>query len=141
MPRVELQPTIEIDLEDILQGIAQLEIDELEKFTDRVMDLRASRRAPRLSKEETELFLKINYALPIKMRQRYEELNEKLHDEAISAEEHREFLELVEQIKLADAERLHRLIELAQLRNVPVETLMDQLGIRQATFTSNVEDV
>lgn len=63
MPRVELQPTIEIDLEDILQGIAQLEIGELEKFTDRVMDLRASRRAPRLSKQESDLLQKINQGL------------------------------------------------------------------------------
>lgn len=134
MPRVELQPTIEIDLEDILQGIAQLEIGELEKFTDRVMDLRASRRAPRLSKEETALFQKINQGVPTDVRQRYKELNEKLHDEAISAEEHQEFLELVEQIKLSDAERLHSLIELARIWRVTVDTLMDQLGIRQPTL-------
>jgi len=134
MPRVELQPTIEIDLDDILEGIARLEIDELEKFTDRVMDLRASRRAPRLSKEETELFLKINYGVPAEVRRRYDELNEKLHDEAISAEEHQEFLELVEQIKLADAERLHSLLELARIRRTTVDALMDQLELRQPAY-------
>lgn len=135
MPRVELQPTIEIDLDDIFEGIARLEMDELEEFTDRVMDLRASRRAPRLSKEETELLLKINHGVPTEVRQRYEELNEKLHDdEAISAEEHQEFLELVEQIKLSDAERLHSLIELARIRRMTVDTLMDQLGIRQPAY-------
>lgn len=134
MSRIELQPTIEIDLEDILQGIAQLEVAELEKFTDRVMDLRASRRAPRLSKAETDLFLKINYSVPTEVRRRYDELNEKLHDEAISAEEHQEFLELVEQIKLSDAERLHSLIELARIRRTTVDALMDQLGIRQPAY-------
>ena len=61
-------------------------------------------------------------------------LNEKLHEETITPDEHREFLGLVDQIELADAERLYRLIKLAQLRNVPVETLMDQPGIRQPIF-------
>ena len=98
------------------------------------MDLRASRRAPRLSKEETELFLKINYGVPAEVRRRYDELNEKLHDEAISAEEHQEFLELVEQIKLADAERLHSLLELARIRRTTVDALMDQLELRQPAY-------
>ncbi len=134
MPRVELQPTIEIDLEDILAGIARLEISELEKFTDRVMDLRASRRAPRLPKNESDLLQKINQGVPRKVRRRYEELNEKLHDEVITPQEHQEFLDLVEQIKLSDAERLHCLIELAQIRHITVDTLMEQLGIRQTVY-------
>jgi hypothetical protein len=134
MPRVELQPTIEIDLEDILQGIAQLEIGELEKFTDRVMDLRASRRAPRLSKQESDLLQKINQGLSAEAWQRYDSLNEKLHEETISPEEHQEFLKLVEQIEMADAERLFHLIELSRIRRVSVDALMDQLGLRRSVY-------
>lgn len=134
MPRVELQPTIEIDLEDILQGIAQLEIGELEKFTDRVMDLRASRRAPRLSKQESDLLQKINQGLSAEAWQRYDSLNEKLHEETISPEEHQEFLKLVEQIEMADAERLFHLIELSRIRGVSVDALMDQLGLRRSNY-------
>lgn len=134
MPRVELQPTIEIDLEDILEGIAQLEIGELEKFTDRVMYLRASRRAPRLSKEEADLLQKINQGLSPDAWQRYDSLNEKLHEETISPEEHQEFLKLVDQIEMADAERLFHLIELSRIRRVSVDALMDQLGLRRSVY-------
>jgi hypothetical protein len=134
MSRVELQPTIEIDLEDILQGIAQLEIAELEKFTDRVMDLRASRRAPRLSKEEADLLRKINQGLSTEAWQRYENLNQKLHEETISPEDHQEFLKLVDQIEMADAERLFHLIELSRIRRVSVDALMEQLGIRRSNY-------
>lgn len=134
MPRVELQPTIEIDLDDIFEGIARLEMDELERFTDRVMDLRASRRARRLSKEETELLLKINRGISTEEWQRYESLNRKLHEETISPEERHEFLRLVEQIELGDAERLFHLIELSRIRGVSVDALMDQLGVRRSRY-------
>lgn len=134
MPRVEIQPTIEIDLEDILQGIARLEIGELEKFTDRVMDLRASRRAPRLSKEEADLLRKINQGLSAEAWQRYENLNQKVHAETISPEEHQEFLQLVDQVEMTDAERLFHLIELSRIRGVSVDALMDQLGLRRSVY-------
>ena len=84
-----------------------------------------------LSKDETDLLQLINQSVSANVRQRYEMLNEKLHEETITPDEYREFLELIDQIELAHAERLHQLIKLAQLRNVPVETLMNQLGIRQ----------
>lgn len=134
MPRVELQPTIEVDLEDILAGIARLDMDELERFTDRVMDLRASRRAPRLSKAESDLLRKINQGVSSEMWQRYESLNQKLLEETISPEEHQEFLRLVEQIELSDSERLFHLIELSRIRGVSVDSLMEQLGIRRSNY-------
>ncbi len=77
-----------------------------------------------------ELLQKINTGLPTEVWRRYEELNAKLHDEMITPEEHTVLLALVDKIELADAERMRHLIELAQLRNVPVEVLMDQLGLR-----------
>lgn len=40
-----------------------------------------------------------------------------------------QFLALVDQVELADAKRLQYLIELAQLRGVPLPTLMNQLGL------------
>jgi hypothetical protein len=111
-----------------------LEIAELEKFTDRVMDLRASRRAPRLSKEEADLLRKINQGLSTEAWQRYENLNQKLHEETISPEDHQEFLKLVDQIEMADAERLFHLIELSRIRRVSVDALMEQLGIRRSNY-------
>jgi len=61
------------------------------------------------------------------IRKRYAELNAKLHEETIAPEEHQELLQLVDRLELADAERLQHLIELARIRNVSVDTLMNQL--------------
>lgn len=134
MPKVEIQSPIEIDLDAVLDGIARLGTNELEQFTDEVMRLRAQRRALHLSTDEAALLQKINQGVPIEVRKRYEDLNEKLHEEVISPEEHQELLAIINQIELADAERLHHLMELAQLRNTSVDALMDQLGIRQPTY-------
>jgi hypothetical protein len=67
------------------------------------------------------------------VRKRYDELNDKLHEESITPEERAELLSLIDRIELADAERLQCLIELAQLRQISVETLMEQLGLRRTT--------
>jgi hemerythrin superfamily protein len=57
-----------------------------------------------------------------------------LHAETITDEEQSELLRLVEQIEEADAERLRRLVELAQLRQVPLDALLDQLGLCRPTY-------
>src|SRR5574341_306968 len=106
MPTVQVTSRIEIDFEEVLQGLARLQIQDLERLVDQILSLQAQRRAPSLPKHETELLQKINQGLPAEVRKRYEELNAKLHDEAITPEEHREFLQLVDLIELADAERL-----------------------------------
>ncbi|HMV47512.1 MAG TPA: STAS/SEC14 domain-containing protein [Blastocatellia bacterium] len=134
MPKVQLKPQIEVDVDEVLNSIAQLKTNELEDFADQVLALRARRRAPSMPKAEAELLQKINQGLPQADWQRYHELNDKLHEEAITDEEHAEFLQLVDRIELADAERLRHLIELANIRNVSVEALMDLFGLRRQTY-------
>jgi hypothetical protein len=134
MPKVHVTSQIEIDLDAVLQGLARLGAKELEQFIDKVIALQAQRRAPNLSKDETELLQQINHGLPADVRQRYDALNAKLHDETITPQEHEELLALIDRIELADAERMQRLVALAQLRGVSVDTLMEQLGIRRTTY-------
>lgn len=134
MPKVQVTSQIEIDLDEVLCGLARLETKELEQFVDKVIALQAQRRAPSLPKDETELLQQINRGLPADIRQRYDALNARLHDETITPEEHEELLTLIDRIELADAERMQRLIALAQIRGVSVDTLMAQLGIRRTTY-------
>jgi hypothetical protein len=134
MPKVQVTSQIELDVDELLKGMARLESGELEQFADRVLALRARRRAANLPKDETELLQQINRGVPAEVRRRYEELNGKLHDEMITPDEHQELLKLIEQIELADAERMRHLIDLAQLRQVSLDTLLDQLGIRRPTY-------
>jgi len=134
MPKVHVTSQIEIDLDEVLQGLARLGTKELEQFVEKVMALQAQHRAPSLSKDETELLQQINCGLPADIRQRYDELNAKLHDETITPQGHEELLTLIDRIELADAERMQRLVALAQIRGVSVDTLMEQLGIRRTTY-------
>jgi hypothetical protein len=133
MPKVHVTSQIEIDLDEVLQGLARLGTKELEQFVDKVIALRAQRSAPGLPKDEMELLQQINRGLPANIRQRYDALNAKLHDETITPQEHEELLTLIDRIELTDAERMQSLVVLAQLRGVSVDTLMEQLGIRRTT--------
>ncbi len=134
MPKVHVTSQIEIDLDEVLQGLARLGTKELEQFVDKVIALQAQRRAPSLPEDETELLQQINRGLPADLRQRYDALNAKLHDDTITPQEHEELLVLIDRIELADAERMQHLIALARLRGVSVDNLMEQLGIYRTTY-------
>ena len=132
MPKVHVSSQIELDLDAVLQGIAQLQTRDLERFADEIITLRAARRAPRLPRNEADLLQKINSGVSPSVRRRHAELNTKVLEESITSEELQEFLGITDQIEAADAERLLNLVALAQLRNISVDTLMDQLGIRRS---------
>lgn len=135
MPKVQVVSQVELEFDEVIKGVERLETDELEEFLTRVLTIRAQRRAPSLSQEETELLQKINQGVPIEVRSRYDELHEKLLDETFTSDEQQEFIDLTDQIKFADAERLKHLILLAQLRNTTVDSLMDQLGLQRRVYS------
>lgn len=82
-----------------------------------------------LPPSEVELVAQIQQPLPPDIQQRYRELREKLQAETLSAAEHQELLTLTDTIEQADADRLERLITLAQMRQVSLPDLMQQLGL------------
>lgn len=79
---------------------------------------------------EAELEAQIRHPLPPDIQQRYSELREKLQAETLAAEEHQELLTLTDVVEQADADRLQRLITLAQMRQVSLPDLMTQLGLQ-----------
>ena len=129
MATVQVTSEINIELDKVLDGVAKLDTPELGRFLSQVSILLARRKAPSLPKRETELLQKINQGLPSALQQRYDGLTTKLQAETITSAEHQELLQLIDQIELADAERMQHLVELAQLRNLSLNGLMNQLGI------------
>jgi len=123
-----------VSLDELLNGVAQLETTELEHFVSQVLTLRAKRLSPCLSKEEGEFLEKINQGLPPEVQHRYDELVVKRQEETLTSEEHQELLALIDCIERADAERAQALTGLAQLRHISVMELMDQLGIRPPDY-------
>lgn len=84
-------------------------------------------KIPRLSKRETQLFLRINRGLSEEQWRRMEELNEKVEESTITDEEHAELLWLAELAERISVDRLRAVIDLAKLRKVSPEALMKQL--------------
>ncbi len=134
MPKVQVISEINLDLDQLLSGVAQLDTSSLTDFQQQVSRLLARRKAPSVSQREVELLQQISRRLPSTTQQRYEELNAKLHEETISTAEHQELLALIDQIELGDATRLQHLVELAQLRGVALAVVMDQLGLRAPIY-------
>lgn len=134
MPKVQVTSQIEIDFDEVLKGVARLENSELEQFTEKIIALRAQRRAPSLPQNEAELLQKINRGVPPEVRQRCTELNTRLQEEIITPEEQNELLELTDQIEWADAERIRNLAKLAELRKISIDSLMDQLNLHRSIY-------
>ena len=129
MTAIHVKSEVKIDFEQLLDGVTQLDTPALEHLLSQVSLVLARRKAPSLSRQESLLLQKINRSLPVTTQQRYDELRAKLHSETIAADEYQELLGLIDEVELADANRLQALIELAHLRNVSLAEVMDQLGI------------
>lgn len=132
MAKVQVKSEVNIDTEQLLEGVAQLDTPELTHFLSRVGSILASRN--HLPASETALIQKINQGLPAEIQQRYDRLQTKLRSENISPEEHKILLELIDVVELASAERLKHLIALAQLRQVSVDEVMKQLEIQPSSL-------
>ena len=113
---------------DLLKIISELNASDLEKLTSEVIQLRAKRRSASLSHKETELFLKINAGLPIKIQKRFDELNQKRINETLSQGEHEELIELTEQIEDSNANRISYIAKLANLRGITLSEMMNQFN-------------
>lgn len=123
-------PTIQIETDQLLQAALQMPREELEEFVIRLFTLKASEETPCLSDRETELLLAINQGLPAVTRKRLNKLIKKRQSYTITEGELRELRQLTDQIEKSDAERLKNLIELAHLRQVTLDDLIRQLGLK-----------
>ncbi len=123
-----------VAINEVLERATQLPTPELEQLVLQIHSVLAQRRVPSLPKREAELLQQINRPLPPPVRRRYTALNEKLHDERLTEQEHQELLILIDEVELTNAERLRHLIELAQIRTISLDALMDQLGIQLPVY-------
>jgi hypothetical protein len=127
-----IMPTLQVETEQLLQAALQMPRAELEQFVARLLALKISQDTPHLSKAESELLLTINEGIPSATQQRLDALIAKRQAHTLTRGEHQELLQITEQIEQRDAERLQHLIELAALRHVTLDALMQQLGLQPA---------
>lgn len=128
MPTIHIEADLSSD--QLLSAAQQLPRREFDQFVTRVLSLRAERGAPVLPAAESDLLLKVNHPVPDDLQHRYDELLARRDARTLTSEEHEELLALTDQVELLEAERMQHLIELAQLRRITLDELMNQLGLQ-----------
>ena len=118
---------IDLAIDDVLVGISTLETPDLEQFLQKIGRLVARRKSAAASDRETVLLQAINQATPPTLQQRYDTLSQKMNAETITPAEHQELLKLIDKLEMQQAKRLKNLIELAHLRNLSLDELMQNL--------------
>ena len=132
MPTVQI--TAHASTDELLRSVASLPAAELEQFVTRVLALRARLKAPTIPDQEANLLHKINIGLSAIQQQRFADLNLKRQEETLTDEEHQELLVLIEEMEAKNVERIQSLSLLAQLRQVSLTTLMQNLGIKALPY-------
>jgi hypothetical protein len=83
----------------------------------------------RLSHEESELLSQISVGLSEEIWRHYDQLIAKRRAESLTPDEHQKLMQITNTIEEDHARRIGLLVKLAHLRNVPLESLMRDLGI------------
>ncbi|NIM13234.1 MAG: STAS/SEC14 domain-containing protein [Candidatus Aminicenantes bacterium] len=128
MPTVQVKAQLSTD--DLMQAVKQLSPSELEGFVSHIIAFQAHQKAPGLSKDESELLLKINQGVPPDIQERYDELIAKRQSETLTPGEYDELLRITDQVEKLDAARVEYLKELARIRQTSLTALMEDLRIR-----------
>ncbi|MCP4663358.1 MAG: hypothetical protein GY856_48820 [bacterium] len=136
MPAVTLDITP--DLESRLRREAAREgLDTqgyiLSTLRERLAGIRRS-AVPRLAADEAALLQEINRGLPAETWQHYGELKEKRRAQTLTPEERAELIALSDQIEEMNVRRMEAVVELARLRHMSVDALMDDLGIKSPLY-------
>ena len=82
-----------------------------------------------VSEQEAKLLQQVNLDISSEKWASYLNLKEKRQKNTLSTNEHNELLNLINDVESANARRISVLAELAQLRNVSIRVLMEQLGL------------
>jgi hypothetical protein len=121
---------MDIRILDLVETTAQLAPKDFEKFIQEVYHKRAQQHVPSLPAEQEELLSKIYQKLPQAIQKRFEQLqNRHSPNMLLTEEEYSEYLGLIELKENHNAECVANIVKLAQLRGLPPQNLMQQLGI------------
>jgi hypothetical protein len=119
-----------MNVDELLKAVDDLSEFDLEHLVERALFVRARRRAPVLTSEETALLLEINRGIPPQLHDRYQMLLAKRDDETLTDTESTELLDVSNQIEAVGVKRIEALAKLATIRQIPLLQLMDDLGIQ-----------
>ena len=123
-----------VETEQLLEAALQLPRVELERFLTLLAARSRPSAAPSLPPSEAALLKKINQGLPPAAQDRFRLLVAKRQAYTLAPDELQELISLSERLEQIGAQRLEHLIELAALRRVTLDELLDQLGIKPVQY-------
>jgi hypothetical protein len=121
-------------LDELLQAANQLNEPDLETLTAQILTLRARRKTHVLDQPESELLQVINQGIPESLHHQYQTLAQKRDAETLDEQEYEELLELSDRIEQLTADRVETLTQLAEIRQISLLQLMDDLGIQPPAY-------
>jgi hypothetical protein len=128
MKSTQIQP--DSNLQSLVRRFAEMPLSDLESFISGLNALATRKRAVDGNKRDKYLLQKINQTvLPEPVLERYASLQDKMELENLSETDYQELLQLVSQEEKVRNKRFRYLLELAQLRDLPLAQLMTQLGL------------
>lgn len=125
---LQINPSLE---KRMRQNAIQKGID-LSQFIVQILELNfpEEKSKPKtIAEHEAQLLQKIELAIPIETWERYHILRAKRQNETIIASEIAEYTAITQKIEAANVQRLAVLIELAKIRKVSLDEVMNQLGL------------
>jgi hypothetical protein len=118
------------NLQSLIGGFAEIPLPDLESFINGLNVLLIRKRVTDSNKRNKFLLPKINQTvLPEQAMERYIFLQDKMELENLLETEYQELLNLVAQEEKKRNKRFQYLLELAQLRDISLAQLMNQLGL------------
>ena len=116
---------------EIVKNAARLELQELESLSKKISTLIFQKRGiPVMDETELKLLQQINKEFPANKWERLEFLDWKLEYRTLNEAEEVESLELAEAYEEFSVERIESLAQLATIRGIHIDELMEQLGLK-----------
>jgi hypothetical protein len=120
----------QLSVNEILNSVERLESSKFEQFYRDLTALRIQKTGlPKLNSIESQLLTTINTEFDPKKWERLTYLDWKLEFSALTDKEEAESLKLAEAYESFSVERLKCLSQLALLRRISIDVLMEQLGV------------
>ena len=118
------------ELEEILKEVAARTGKDADNYIVSMLEEKLLPGPGGLREREAELLQQINLGISPEEWRRFFQLVEQRDAEQLPREEYQELLDLTEAIESANARRMEHLVELSILRKVPLDELMEELGIQ-----------
>ena len=123
--------TDDIHIRDFVASAASMELDAFEHLYKELSLLRVKRKGQNvIPKSESGLIEKINKGFPHDKWERLQFLDWKSEFGSLTDDENNELLELAEQFESYSVERIKNLAELAKTRQIDIDQLAIQFGIK-----------